>query len=107
LVNEVDIQKSCESKSLRWTNHATVRLVQRDISTDDVIHVLLDGEIIEQYTDDYPYPICLVNGLTPDYQRLHVVCGFGNDELWVITAYHPDAQEWATDFRKRRELNDQ
>ena len=107
MVNEADIKRSCENKSLRWTNHATVRLMQRNISTDDVIHVLVDGEIIEQYPDDYPYPSCLVNGLTLENQRMHVVCGFGNDELWIITAYHPDAEEWTPDFRSRRELSDQ
>jgi len=78
--------------------------MQRNISTDDIIRVLMDGEIIEQYPDDYPYPSCLVNGQALHKQPLHVVCGFGNNELWIITAYRPDAVEWAPDFKARREL---
>jgi len=81
--------------------------MQRKISTDDIIRVLTDGEIIEQYPDDYPYPSCLVNGQTLDKQPLHVVCGFGNNELWIITAYHPDAVEWSPDFKARKEFDDQ
>ena len=105
MVNEIDIKRSCENNSLRWTNHVAVRLIQRNIYPDDVIYALMNGEIIEQYQDDYPYPSCLVNGLTRDSQPLHIVCGFGMGELWLITAYTPDAREWTPDFRTRTERN--
>jgi hypothetical protein len=80
-----------------------LRLLQRGISLDDVESALVNGEIIEHYPLDYPYPSCLVIGLTSDKQNIHVVCGFGDDELWMITAYYPNAQEWTDDFKTRKE----
>ena len=34
--------------------HAIQRMYERDISVDDVTHVVGTGEIIEQYPDDLP-----------------------------------------------------
>ena len=99
-----DIIKLCTAHKLRWTNHILLRLLQRGIQLDDVESALLSGEIIEHYPQDYPYPSCLVLGLTSSKQYLHVVCGLGDDELWLITAYSPDNQEWTDDFKTRKEI---
>jgi len=77
--------------------------MQRRISREDVKSVLAAGEIIEQYPDDYPYPSCLIFGQMFDGRPLHVVCGMGNNELWVITAYLPDIKEWYVGYKIRRE----
>ena len=106
-MNKTVIIQSCERNSLRWTNHVAVRLTQRNISADDIVITLINGEIIEEYPDDYPYPSCLVNGRMRNDQPLHVVCGFGEGELWLITAYHPDAEEWTPGFTARREMKSQ
>lgn len=45
----------------------------------------------------YYYPSCLVL-----YQGLHVVAGIGDGRLWLITAYHPDPEQWEADLRTRR-----
>ncbi len=45
------IQELCDEKLLRWTNHIFVRLVQRNISMQDVINAIMSGEIIENYPD--------------------------------------------------------
>jgi hypothetical protein len=42
--------------------HAIQRMFQRQISKDDVRHVLETGDIIEEYLDDVPYPSRLVLG---------------------------------------------
>ena len=105
MIDIISIKLLCEAQSLRWTNHIAVRLMQRRIETGDILYALVNGEIIEQYPDDYPYPSCLVLGLTEDQQPLHVVCGMGDGELWLVTAYYPDTDEWTDDFRSRREDN--
>jgi hypothetical protein len=98
------IKKMCQNKSLRWTNHILVRLLHRGISIEDVEYTLLSGEIIEQYPEDYPYPSCLVLGVTKANKHLHVVCGVSDIELWLITAYYPDGEEWKPDFKTRKEV---
>ena len=103
MIDFVDIKKLCETDCIRWTDHAIKRIIQRGIHRSDVKHVLTHGEIIEQYPDDYPHPSCLALGVTVDGSTIHVVCGIGNGELWVISAYHPDPEKWTDRFSKRKE----
>ena len=92
-----------KQEKLRWTNHIMIRLLQRNITQDDIICALLNGEIIEEYENDYPYPSCLVYGINLNNQVLHVVCGSNEKELWIITAYYPDSIEWEKDLKTRKE----
>jgi hypothetical protein len=41
-----------------------------------------------------------VLGQGEDSQLLHIVCGVGSNELWLITAYYPNPNEWSDDFKK-------
>ncbi|GBU21813.1 hypothetical protein R80B4_01713 [Fibrobacteres bacterium R8-0-B4] len=97
-----DIAGLCRAGALRWTSHALGRMFQRGIGTDDVKNVLVNGEIIERYPSDYPFPSCLMLGRTKAGESLHVVCGSNGAELWLITAYLPDRNEWSEDCRRRR-----
>ena len=55
----LELRKLCIPKNIRITLHAAKRLEQRGIFLKDVISCIMNGEIIEQYPDDYPYPSCL------------------------------------------------
>jgi len=102
-MNSEDIAQLCRKQAFRWTNHILERILRRGISTDDVESVLNNGEVIEQYPSDYPFPSCLVLGKTKTEKALHVVCGSNGSELWLITAYFPNPFEWSEDFKKRSE----
>lgn len=88
---------------IRWTNHVIIRLMQRNINQSDVEYALLNGTIIEEYEKDYPYPSCLVYGISVDNKILHIVCGSNEEELWIITAYYPNRDEWNEDMKTRKE----
>ena len=97
------IKQMIKDGKIRWTNHVIVRLFQRNISQEDIEKALLNGEIIEEYENDYPYPSCLVYGITIDNQAIHVVCGVNEVEVWIITAYYPDDIKWKDDLKTRKE----
>ena len=99
-----DLQKLCENGSIRWTVHVLKRLLQRGISQADVIQAIQAGEIIEDYPSDYPYPSCLLLGTDATGDPLHVCCGRGPGEIWMITAYHPNLDEWETDLKTRKKV---
>ena len=103
-ININDLRAMCEKKAMRWTNHVFLRLLKRNIDMDEVETAVMNGEIIEQYPNDYPYPSCLVLGHNAKGQHIHVVCGLSSIEIWFITAYYPDINEWDEDFRLRKEL---
>ena len=96
------IKRLVKEEKIRWTNHVMVRLLQRNIARDDILTSLLNGEIIEEYQNDYPYPSCLVYGKELNNKVLHIVCGFDGNELWIVTAYYPDDIEWEKDMKTRK-----
>lgn len=98
------IKKLVNDGKIRWTNHIVLRLFQRNITTQDIEKALLNGEIIEKYLDDYPYPSCLVYGVNLNNEVLHIVCGANETELWIITAYYPDNIKWENDLKTRKEI---
>ncbi len=98
------IKKLIKNEKIRWNNHVMVKLLQRNITQNDVLKALFNGEIIEEYEDDYPYPSCLVYGINLNNEVLHIVCGSNEEELWIITAYYPDNIEWENDMKTRKEI---
>lgn len=91
-----------ERSNIRLTLHVLERCRQRKIGFEDIRNVLIHGEIIEQYPNDYPYPSCLELGLSISGKYLHVCCGIGNNKLWLITAYYPSEGEWNCDMKTRK-----
>jgi hypothetical protein len=83
--------------------HAIQRLFQRAINVADVRLVIENGEIIENYPDDTPYPSRLLLGWCGD-RPVHVVAADNQaeGEIIIITVYEPDPQLWEADFRSRR-----
>jgi len=82
--------------------HAVERMFQRNISEAEVQSAVLNGEIIESYEDDKPYPSYLslkkINS-----KAIHVVYAINTDKSYiVITVYEPDATLWEKDFKTRR-----
>ncbi len=91
-----------EYDKIRWTKHIVTQMTQRTIFTDDIWNAITNGEVIGNYPNDYPDPSCLILGFSNNHP-IHVVCGIHEDELWLITAYVPNTDEWAGDFRSRKE----
>lgn len=100
-VNIDDIKSLIRDNKIQWRGHMLARMQQRGIMLDDVLNCVLNGEIIENYPADNPYPSCLVAGFSGK-KALHVVCAVGEDNIWMITSYYPDKEEWTEDFKKRR-----
>ncbi len=75
-------------------------MYERKINSIDVKQCLLVGIIIEEYTDDTPYPSFLLCAkLSQKY--IHVVCAVAEEQLFIITTYYPDEDSWIN-HRKRK-----
>jgi len=66
--------------------------------------VLENGEIIEEYPDELPYPARLMLA-APEQRPLHVVASDHSDshKTVIITVYEPNPREWRDGFRRRRQ----
>lgn len=102
-LNIEDLRKICALENIEITLYAAKRLEQRGISINDIIACISNGEIIEQYPDDYPYPSCLILGYAISHLYLHVVVGTNKETLWIVTAYYPDLNKWESDYKTRKE----
>ena len=89
-------------RNIRWTTHCLEKMGERDISISDVMCCLTNGEMIEDYPDDYPYPSCLIFGITIDGRVIHAVAGTDGETVYVITAYYPNTAKFEGDLRTRR-----
>ena len=97
------IKELCRSEAIEFSRHVTDRMFQRKVTADEVIEAILNGQIIEEYPDDYPYPSCLILGITIKKRPLHIVVGITDTKLWIITVYEPSHDKWTNDFTKRKD----
>jgi hypothetical protein len=70
----------------------------------EVEEALLNGVVIEDYSDTEPLPSYLVLGYTKAKRPLHTVVGIDSAEqmIWAITVYEPNPGEWEEGFSLRR-----
>lgn len=86
-----------------WT-HALLRMFERRIGITKVRSVIEQGDVVEDYAADKPYPSRLMLGYSGK-RPIHVVIVDDSDEQQtvVITAYEPDSVQWENDFKGRRQ----
>lgn len=86
-----------------YSEHAIVKMAERNIGTSEVEEVIQHGEVVKHYPDDQPSPSWLMLG-HPNGKATHVV--FSREEATdfciVITAYHPDETTWEPDFKTKK-----
>jgi hypothetical protein len=92
-----------EMEKVRISHHARIRMFERNISTDKMLEIVAQGEIIEEYLDNEPCPAVLILGFIND-TAYHVVVAFCQDNLVIVTVYLPEKDKWV-DFRWRKEIH--
>ncbi len=97
-----ELRKLCGTDSEIITKHCQVRLEKRQILISDVEYAIMNGEIIESYPEDFPFPSCLIFCVVRDEKPLHVVCSVGDGFLYLITAYYPTLDKFESDYKTRR-----
>jgi hypothetical protein len=99
-----DIKMAIQNSWVRITDHTDEEAEADDLTFDEIYFLVSNGEIIEQYPGDKPYPSSLINGLTFSGDAVHSVWAFNRNSGWavLITVYRPDPDRWI-DFRTREE----
>ena len=99
------ITGSLTNYDIEYRLHATRRMFHRDINENDIELILRDGNIIEQYNEDFPLPSVLISDHTSANRPLHLVVGVSRLEkkLIIITTYEPSSNKWRDNFSRRVE----
>ena len=89
-----------EERKYIITTHAILRMSDRDVALKDLIGLLSNGEIIEEYPNREPCPAALMLGFISG-KPCHAVVAICGYQLSIITVYWPDEECWK-DCRTRR-----
>ena len=88
---------------IRITDHADEEAHNDNLSFEEVITSVLNGQVIEDYPTDRPFPSCLVFGENYKREPIHSVWAYNEENRWavLITVYRPDPERWI-DWKTRR-----
>ena len=102
-MNIQDIIDAIRDNRIRITDHADEEAQADRLSFDEIFFSVLQGEIIEDYPTDKPYPSCLIYGDSFTGQPIHSVWAYNPETEWavLITVYRPDPARWIN-WRTRR-----
>jgi hypothetical protein len=97
------IQRCVRERKIYWTYHVNMRLAGRYISRDELFEAIETYEIIESYPEDKYLPSYLVwgeSGVGPFH--VLVAVDVDGDNVRIVTAYRPSADEWESDLKSRK-----
>jgi hypothetical protein len=98
----LQIQNELAAGQFEFSRHALRRVVERNISEQELREAGARSEVIENYPQDKYSPSALLLGFTRAGRALHLQVSFAEtDTTKIITIYEPDASEWIEN-RKRR-----
>lgn len=103
MIDIIDLRKYYVNDAVLISDHAAMRFRQRGLKVKDIRCAVNNGEIIEQYPDEFPFPSCLILGKTIDGKFLHVVMSDEGKMSRIITAYYPDPDKWDGQLKVRKE----
>lgn len=97
------LRKCIREESYEWRKHTLIRLDERNILQENILEVVLNGEVIEDYPDTKPFPSCLMLGLVSG-KPYHVVVALDTEgsKAYIITVYEPSLDKFKPDFKTRR-----
>ncbi len=96
------VQSQLASGEFEFSRHALKRVVERNISEQDIRQAGAQANIIEDYPDDKYSPSCLLLGFTQTGRPLHIQVSLAETDLVrVITVYEPDPSEWINYSQRR------
>ena len=97
------IQELIRKRRVVWKRHALERMLERGLTRSIVLEAVLTGELIEDYTEDRPFPSGLFLGWQGK-KPLHVVITMDTDDnvAAIVTAYEPNLEHFESDYRTRR-----
>ena len=101
------IRIAIETKKVRVTDHADEEAADDILTLSDIFQSVQNGEIIEDYPTDQPYPSCLIFGKNRDKTPIHSVWAYNKANCWavLITVYRPDPVRWI-EWKTRRKKNE-
>ena len=81
---------------VRITDHVDEEAFDDGLMYEEIYSSVIQGEVIEDYPNDQPYPSCLIIGRNFSGEPIHNVWAYNPENQWavLITVYRPDPDRW-------------
>ncbi len=91
-----NIINAIRNRRVRITEHADEEILDDNLSYEEIYSSVIQGEVIEDYSNDKPYPSCLIMGKNFSGEPIHSVWAYNSDNQWavLITVYRPNPERW-------------
>ena len=88
---------------VEWRKHVFQRMLERNIQRADIKKVILEGEVIESYEKDKPFPSALFFKFINN-RPLHALVAFDEiqNKAYIITSYEPNLEIFESDYKTRK-----
>lgn len=96
------IRRAVLEKKVIIRLHAHRRMFERKIFYEEVLDVILHGNLIEHYPKTEPCPAYLFMGFVREEEPLYVLCGFDGEMVYIITVHWLDPERWIDPWTRRR-----
>jgi hypothetical protein len=96
------LRAKAAAEIVRLTQHAQREMVEENITLDEVLEAISNGQILEDYPAHRRGPCCLLYGLTQASRHLHIVCTTAQPQLIIITVYEPRPPKWPSPTQRSR-----
>lgn len=95
-MNIENIIDAIRASRIRITDHADEEAENDSLQFDEIYFSVMHGDVIEDYSNDKPYPSCLVFGKNFKGESIHSVWAYNEENQWtvLITVYRPDPKNW-------------
>lgn len=99
MISVGQIRRAFLDNNILYSKHAKTEMMNEGfgvITDAEIEESIENGEIIEEYLDDKPYPSFLVFGLTSKNRPIHIVSAFDSENEFaiIVTVYEPDPTLW-------------
>ena len=95
-MNIENIIDAIRNSWVRISDHADEEAFDDNLTYEEIYSSVIQGEVIEDYPNDKPYPSCLILGRNFSGEPIHSVWAYNPENLWtvLITVYRPDPERW-------------
>lgn len=81
--------------------HADQEAADEEIDIAEIREAILNGEILERYSDTGRGPSCLIVGWAGK-RPIHIVCGWRRGSVIIVTVYLPTPSKFVDPWTRRR-----
>jgi hypothetical protein len=91
-----NIINAIHANRVNITQHAHKEAKEDELVLEQIFAATQNGEVIEDYPTDKPYPSCLIFGYNEEGEPVHTVWAYAADSqiAVLITVYRPDPNRW-------------